>query len=121
MAAQRRPRVAIAVEPTILRDLLSEILDHAGVDEVIDLRADGQSPTTTGAFDAAVVTVALTDQVAADVVIELPDTPTGHGETKVRVGAHSARVPVVDLHDLLRLLDDYCPGERSRATATASG
>ena len=110
---RRRPRVAIAVEPTILRHALTDMLREAGIDDVVDLQAD-KEPADENAFDAAVVTVFLPDDVAADVVIQLPDTSTGHGETQVRVAGRVARVSVHELGDLLRLLDDYCPGAAPR-------
>ena len=108
----RRPRVAIAVEPKILGDALTDVLQGAGVDDVVNLRAVESLPT--GSFDAAVVTIVVPDHVDAEVVIELPGTPTGHGETRVRVGGRSASVPVRAVEDILRLLDDYCPADAPR-------
>lgn len=107
----RRPRVAIAVEPTILGDALADVLRDAGVDDVVNLR---DTAPALGAFDAAVVTLVLPDEVDADVVIELPGTPTGNGVTRVKVRGHTARVPVRAVADILRLLDDYCPGSAPR-------
>lgn len=109
--SRRRPRVAIAVEPTVLGDALTDVLRDAGVDEVVNLRDTQPAP---GAFDAAVVTIVLPEDVNADVVIELPGTSTGDGETRVKVGGRTARVPVRALADILRLLDDYCPGDAPR-------
>jgi hypothetical protein len=108
---QRRTRVAIAVEPTILGDALADVLRGAGVDEVVNLR---ETDAPTGAFDAAVVTLLLPDDVDADVVIELPGSPAGRGETHVRVHGRSARVSISDVEDILRLLDDYCPADEPR-------
>lgn len=116
----RRPRVAIAVEPTILGDALTEVLTSVGVDEVVNLRAE-PSPPVPESFDAAVVTIVLPDNVNADVVIELPGTPTGHGDTNVRVEGRTARVAVRAVEDILRLLDDYCPGEEPRRGSTPEG
>lgn len=113
---RRRPRVAIAVEPTILGDALTDVLKGAGVDEVVNLRPDAP-PHVPETFDAAVVTIVVPDNVNADVVIELPDTPTGHGDTRVRVNGRSARVPVHAVEDILRLLDDYCPAEEPRTAS----
>lgn len=108
---RRRPRVAIAVEPTILGDALTDVLRDAGIDEVVNLR---DAVPTPGPFDAAVVTLVLPDDVDADVVIALPGTATGDGETRVKVGGRTARVPVRAVADILRLLDDYCPGDAPR-------
>lgn len=107
----RRPRVAIAVEPTILADALADVLLGAGVDDVVNLRTDADDTTC---FDAALVTVVLPDTVDADVVIELPDTPTGAGETHVSVRGYRAVVPVTALDDVLGILDDYCPAAEPR-------
>lgn len=112
MTTRRRPRVAIAVEPTILGDALADVLLGAGVDDVVNLRTDADEATAT--FDAALVTVVLPDDVDADVVIELPDTPTGAGETHVSVRGHRAVVPVTALDDVLAILDDYCPAPERR-------
>lgn len=103
------------MEPTILGDALTDVLRHAGIDEVVNLRDAEPAPEAPGAFDAAVVTVVLPEDVNADVVIELPGTSSGDGETRVKVGGRTARVPVRAIADILRLLDDYCPGEAPRA------
>lgn len=112
MTTRRRPRVAIAVEPTILGDALADVLLGAGVDDVVNLRTDPVA--AADGFDAALVTVVLPDDVDADVVIVLPDTPTGKGETRVSVRGHGAVVPVTALDDVLRILDDYCPASERR-------
>lgn len=112
MTTRRRPRVAIAVEPAILGDALADVLLGAGVDDVVNLRIE---PADDAAgFDAAVVTVVLPGDVDADVVIELPDTPTGAGETRVSVRGRCAAVPVTALDDVLDILDDYCPAAARR-------
>lgn len=113
MTTRRRPRVAIAVEPTILGDALTEVLVGAGVDDVVNLRTEADEDDATG-FDAALVTVVLPADVAADVVIELPDTPTGAGETRVSVRGRRAVVSVTALDDVLDILDDYCPAPDRR-------
>ena len=95
------------MEPAILADALAEVLRHADVDDIVDL----QSPDR---IDAVVVTVGLPDDPDAAVVIELPDALSGTGPAGVRVKGQSASVPVKSLDDVLRLLDDYCPGRNPR-------
>lgn len=112
MTTRRRPRVAIAVEPAILGDALADVLLGAGVDDVVNLRME---VADDGAgFDAALVTVVLPADIDADVVIELPDTPTGAGETRVSAQGRRVVVPVTALDDVLGLLDDYCPTSEPR-------
>jgi len=77
------------------------------VDEIVDLRSPDQ-------IDAAVVTVDVAGDLDAEVVIELPDALSGTGPAGVRVKGQSASVPVKSLDDVLRLLDDYCPGPNPR-------
>ena len=113
VSAPRRPRVAIAVQPTILGDALAAVLRDAGVDEVVNLR-EGEPADDAPHFDAAVVTIVLPDAVDADVVIQLPDTPEGEGVTNVHHRNRCETVSVTALDDILRLLDDYCPGPASR-------
>jgi hypothetical protein len=108
MTTRRRPRVAIAVEPTILGDALTAVLREVGVDDVVNLRDPHEMPTTAD-FDAAVVTIVLPDSVDAEVVIELPDTATGEGLTNVRHEDHCDTVDIRGLDDILRLLDDFFP------------
>lgn len=114
MTTRRRPRVAIAVEPTILGDALADVLLGAGVDDVVNLRTAADDAADAAGFDAALVTVVLPDDLDADVVIELPDTPTGAGATRVSVRGHHAVVPVTALDDVLGILDDYCPAAERR-------
>lgn len=108
MGNRRRPRIAIAVEPVILADALAQVLRHADVDDiVVDLRSADH-------VDAALVTIGLPGHPDAEVVIELPDAPGGTGTAGVRVHGRSASVQVQSLADVLRLLDDYCPGPSPR-------
>ena len=107
MDNRRRPRIALAVEPAILADALADVLRHADVDDIVDLRDPEQ-------VDVALVTIGLTDDIEADVVIELPDAPGGTGPAGVRVHGRAASVRVDGLADVLRLLDDYCPGRNPR-------
>lgn len=105
MGNRRRPRIAIVVEPVILADALAEVLRQADVDDLVDLREP---------VDAALVTTGLPDHPDAEVVIELPDAPCGTGTAGVHVHGRSASVHVQSLADVLRLLDDYCPGPSPR-------
>lgn len=118
MTTRRRPRVAIAVEPTILGDALTAVLREVGLDDVVNLRhpddpGEGDDADARG-FDAAVVTVVLPDSVDVDVVIELPDSASGGGLTNVRLPGQCDTVAVHALDDILRLLDDYCPSSDRR-------
>lgn len=106
MDTRRRPRIAIAVEPAILADALADVLRQAGVDDVVDLREHDH-------VDAALVTIGLSD-VDAEVIIELPNADSGTGPAGVRVHGQTAAVHVDGLADVLRLLDDYCPGRNPR-------
>jgi hypothetical protein len=115
VTTRRRPRVAIAVQPTILGDALTSVLRDLDVDEVVNLR-EPHDTAPPADFDAAVVTIVLPDAVDADVVIELPDTPTGDGPTTVRHHDRCETVAVTALADILRLLDDYCPSTERRRT-----
>jgi hypothetical protein len=86
VSGRRRLRVAVAVEPTVLGDALVVCLRAAGFDDVVNLgpHPDGEA----GSFDAAVVT---TDDVAADLVIDLRERP-GSG--------------AADLNEIVLRLDD---------------
>lgn len=120
MTTRRRPRVAIAVEPTILGDALTAVLREVGVDDVVNMR-DSEVAERPPPFDAAVVTIVLPDAVEADVVIELPGTDTGEGLTNVRHEDHCDTVDVRGLDDILRLLDAYfpCSGQPRRPPGAA--
>ncbi|HVF75915.1 MAG TPA: hypothetical protein VM938_12785 [Acidimicrobiales bacterium] len=107
MDNRRRPRIAIAVEPAILADALAEVLRYADVDDIVDLRDHPH-------VDAALVTIGLPNDVDAEVVIELPNADCGTGPAGVHVHGQSAAVRVDGLADVLRLLDDYCPGRNPR-------
>jgi hypothetical protein len=86
MARRRNLRVAVAVEPTVLGDALVVCLHAAGFDDVVNL---GPNPDgDEGRFDAAVVT---TDDVAADVVIDL---------------RRAGQSGVADLNEIVLRLDD---------------
>src|SRR5581483_518807 len=109
-----RPRLAIAVQPTVLRDALSRGLAAADVDEVINLTS---IDAATGEHDDVVVVSDPVVDLDSVVVITIPAEPGGVGWVEVggvRVDMHVAGVDVASLPGLLRALDTYCPAEHDR-------
>jgi hypothetical protein len=110
----RRPRLGIAVQPTVLRDALSRVLITAGVDDVINLTSIDAA--TGEHYDVVVVSDPMVD-VDADVVITVPAEPGDAGWVEVggvRVDMDGTGMDVASLAGLLRALDRYCPAEHER-------
>jgi hypothetical protein len=107
------PRVAVAVEPFLLADVISEALANDGVDQVVPITRLGHEH-----LDAAVVTVALPDDPDdnpdADVIIQLPDSLGNSGVGVVRTAEKAEPVLIASVDTILDLLDEYCPGRTRR-------
>ncbi len=100
-----RRRVAVAVAPRLLGDALSRVLAREGRDVVvmespcvIDLEA---LPQDERHFDVALVSGSVPESLDADVVIQLPDTPS---VGIARVAGKPVALDSVD--DLVALVDD---------------
>ena len=103
------PRIAVAVEPSLLGDAIAEVLTHDGLDEVVREGQLGSDRLT-----AAVVTIVLPDEPGADVVIELPDSLGNTGVGRVRTASGVEPVVFTGISTILELLDRYCPGPSPR-------
>lgn len=107
LAGVDRPRIFLDIEPRVLRDVLEEVLDSVGLDEVLVSDAEAADRSTMS-FDAAIVTLPR-DDLHADVVIEL-DGAVG----RVVSAARSEDVPIATPQELLDLLDQVLPAATAR-------
>ena len=69
--------MVVAVEPRLLGDTLARALERSGIDVVIHLDS-GAVTASASVFDLALTTgVSLPDGVDADVIVHLPEGPSG--------------------------------------------
>ncbi len=101
----------MAVEPTILRDALAQLLESMG-DEVVDVSdvADGRGAP----IDVALVTAGQAVGVESAVRIELPDATGAGGTGRVSWRGNEEAVEIYDFLSVLAVLDTYCPGSAPR-------
>lgn len=97
----------------MLGELLTRLISRAGVDEVVNLLSDAPEELD---FDAVVTTIALPDEVHADIVLTLPGGDANEGTATLHIGAHEERVDVDSYTAILRLLDEKVPGDHPRAS-----
>ena len=115
-----RPRVLLAVEPLLLEGALFELLEKAGVDDVVTM-GDDPAADLSGHYDAAVVTLTLPDGLDADLVIELPDAGGNSGEGRVVRAGAAQPVAIGSATEIISLLDEHCPGATARVEQAAQG
>ena len=110
-----RRRILLAVEPRVFGDALAEVLTAVGLDEVLVSGAEraDESPMH---LDAAIVS-RDDDDVVADVVIHVTTDRAAH----VTTAAADVNVSLRSPHELLSVLDRYCPTVAPRVTAAEPG
>ena len=101
--------MGVAVDPKLLGDALETVLTHDGVDEVVPADRIGREH-----LDAVVVTIDLTGDPGADIVIRLPDSSGNAGVARVTTSRGSEDMWIDDAASILDLLDRYCPAARPR-------
>lgn len=101
-----RVRVVVAVRPPMLAEVLSKVLGRPDLEVVV---YPERKLRRTPHFDVAVVTGALPEGLAADIVIRLPEDtgPTGLGAVETSEGGEVVRLR--GLPDLVELLDSVLP------------
>jgi len=110
-----RRRILLAVEPRVLGDALAEVLAAVGLDEV--LVSGGERADEIGMhLDAAIVS-RHHDDLVADVVIHVPTDRAAH----VTTAALDVNVSVRSPHELLTVLDRYCPTIAPRVALDGTG
>jgi formylmethanofuran dehydrogenase subunit A len=105
-----RRRILLAVEPRVLEGALAAILERLDLDDVVQLHDDGRA----GAYDAAIVTITLPDDIRSDFVITLPDTVGEAALGRVTVDGQSSDVALPTHNEVIDLLDEQLPAQASR-------
>jgi 16S rRNA A1518/A1519 N6-dimethyltransferase RsmA/KsgA/DIM1 with predicted DNA glycosylase/AP lyase activity len=101
VVAEGRPRILLAVEPTVLAGALRELIESSDLEVVIiDLRSHHEPDH----YDAAVVVSDLPHGTSADVVIRLPDAEGNSGTGLVIDLRGTETVRIQDAADVLDLL-----------------
>jgi hypothetical protein len=114
MITYQKPRVVVAIEPPVLGYTIADVLTRIDEDEVVILdRFTGNRHPVC--FDAALVSSSEAHKVAAVFVIELPDRRGNSGVGRVFHRGSIESVLINGPHELLRLLDEFCPTSTLRA------
>jgi hypothetical protein len=110
-----RRRILVAVEPRVLGDALAAVLAEVGLDEVLvsgtERADDPEMP-----IDVAVLSRPH-PAVSAKLIIEVDSGLTA----SVVTAADAVDVVLASPHDLLAVLDEYCPASSLRVAAPAAG
>lgn len=105
-----RPRVAVAVLPRLLADVLSRVLDRTDLDVVVCAAPELLGPSSGGRpFEVAVISGAPPANLGAQIVIRLPDGPGNVGMGSVRTSAGEEAVELHGLAEVVTILDRLLP------------
>ena len=112
MSSSPPRRLLVAVSPRLLGDTLARALATATSFEVVVYTEDGVAAPgdANGAFDLAVVSGDLPQGVTVDIVLSLPDTPTGAGIGRVRSGLSERDIVVDDIGAIQRVIGEFGAG-----------
>lgn len=107
MSTPARRRLLVAVSPRLLGDTLARVLAHKSGLEVVLHTDDGQpdGAGTPRQFDIGIVSGDLPEGISVDVLVRLPNTPTGAGVGRLRSRVGERDIILDDVMAIQRVID----------------